>query len=156
MVPCDVGSDTARWCEMTAERRPDAWPYAASKSNAKHFPHKQCKERRAEDTMGAKTYVEHRDGGYWVTGTRVSLDSLVYAFREGQTAESLAQSFPVLTLEQVYGAIAYYLANRDMIDAYLMEQETAFTKLQKDLRQRDPMFYQKLADARRQRQTTQA
>ena len=43
--------------------------------------------------MGAKTYVEYRDVGYWVTGTRVSLDSLVYAFREGQTAESLAQSF---------------------------------------------------------------
>ena len=106
--------------------------------------------------MEAKTYVEHREGGYWVTGTRVSLDSLVYAFREGQTAESLAQSFPVLTLEQVYGAIAYYLANRDMIDAYLREQEAAFTELQKDLRQRDPMFYRKLADARRQRQTTQA
>ena len=44
--------------------------------------------------MEAKAYVEHREGGYWVTGTRVSLDSLVYAFREGQTAESLVQSFP--------------------------------------------------------------
>ena len=106
--------------------------------------------------MEAKVYVEHREGGYWVAGTRVSLDSLVYAFREGQTAESLAQSFPVLTLEQVYGAIAYYLAHREVIDADLMEQEAAFTKLQQDLRQRDPMFYQKPADARRQRQTTQA
>jgi len=106
--------------------------------------------------MGAKAYVEHREGGYWVTGTRVSLDFLVYAFREGQTAESLAQSFPVLTLEQVYGAIAYYLAHREGIDAYLVEQEAKLTKLQQDLRQRDPMFYQKLADARRQRQTTQA
>ena len=106
--------------------------------------------------MGAKVYVEHREGGCWVAGTRVSLDSLVYAFREGQTAESLAQSFPVLTLEQVYGAIAYYLAHREAIDAYLREQEAEFTKLQQNLRQQDPMFYQKLADARRQRQTTQA
>jgi len=106
--------------------------------------------------MGVKSYVEQRDGGYWVAGTRVSLDSLVYAFRDGQTAESLAQSFPVLSLEQVYGAIAYYLANHAVIDAYLMQQEAEFTKLQKDLRQRDPMCYQKLADARRQRQTTQA
>ena len=111
---------------------------------------------RERDTMQTKVYVEQRDGGYWVTGTRVSLDSLVYAFREGQTAESLAQSFPVLTLEQVYGAIAYYLAHREGIDAYLVEQEAKLTKLQQDLRQRDPMFYQKLADARRQRQTTQA
>jgi hypothetical protein len=50
--------------------------------------------------MDAKSYVEQRDGGYWVAGTRVSLDSLIYGFREGHTAESLAQSFPVPTLEQ--------------------------------------------------------
>jgi len=106
--------------------------------------------------MGAKSYVEHRDGGYWVAGTRVSLDSLVYGFREGHTAESLAQSFPVLTLEQVYGAIAYYLANREVIDAYLHQQEADFAQLAQDLRRRDPMFYQKLADARRQRQKTPA
>jgi uncharacterized protein (DUF433 family) len=106
--------------------------------------------------MGAKAYVEQRDGGYWVAGTRVSLDSLVYAFREGQTAESIAQSFPVLTLEQVYGALTYYLAHREMIDAYLQQQEANFAQLSQDLRRRDPMFYQKLADARRQRQKTPA
>ena len=156
MVPCDVDSGAARCGAMTTGRLPDGWPYSASKNNTKNFPRKQRKQRRVGDIMGAQTYVEHRDGGYWVIGTRVSLDSLVYAFREGQTAESLAQSFPVLTLEHVYGAIAYYLAHRDVIDAYLREQEVAFTQLQKDLRQRDPMFYQKLADARRQRQTTQA
>jgi endo-alpha-1,4-polygalactosaminidase (GH114 family) len=48
-------------------------------------------------------------------------------------------------------AIRVYI---DVIDVYLMQQEAEFAK--KDLRQRDPMFYQKLADARRQRQTTQA
>jgi uncharacterized protein (DUF433 family) len=106
--------------------------------------------------MEAKSYVEQREGGYWVASTRVSLDSLVYAFREGQTAESMAQSFPVLTLEQVYGAITYYLAHREVIDAYLLRQEADFAQLQQELRQRDPMFYQKLADARRQRQITLA
>ena len=106
--------------------------------------------------MEAKSYVEQRDGGYWVAGTRVSLDSLVYAFREGQTAESIAQSFPVLTLEQVYGALTYYLAHREVIDAYLQHQEANFAQLAQDLRRRDPMFYQKLADARRQRQHTPA
>lgn len=106
--------------------------------------------------MAAKSYVEQRDGGYWVAGTRVSLDSLVYGFRDGHTAESLAQSFPLLTLEQVYGAIAYYLGNQEVIDAYLQKQEKDFAELQKELRQQDPMFYQKLADARRQRQAAQA
>ena len=64
-------------------------------------------------------YVEQREDGYWVADTRVSLDSIVYAFLAGQTAESIAQSFPVLSLEQVYGAVAFYLANRAEIDAYL-------------------------------------
>jgi uncharacterized protein (DUF433 family) len=54
------------------------------------------------------TYVEQRDGRYAVTDTRVSLDSIVYGFLSGQSAESLAQAFPVLTLEQVYGAITFY------------------------------------------------
>ena len=98
-------------------------------------------------------YVEQRDEGYWVARTRVSLDSIVYAFLEGQTAESIAQSFPVLTLEQVYGAIAFYLANRAAIDSYLMQVRVGFEALRQAARDADPMFYQKLADARRQRQT---
>ena len=30
-----------------------------------------------------QAYVEDRNGGYFVWGTRVSLDSIVYAFRRG-------------------------------------------------------------------------
>jgi uncharacterized protein (DUF433 family) len=69
-------------------------------------------------------YVEQRDGAYRARGTRVSLDSIVSLYLEGRSAESIAQSFPVLTLEQVYGALAYYLAHRKEIDAYLAQQET--------------------------------
>lgn len=100
----------------------------------------------------SKQYVEQRDGGYWVAGTRVSLDSIVYAFLGGQTAESIAQSFPVLTLEQVYGAIAFYLANRPDIDAYLAQAKADFEAMRQAARDADPMFYQKLADARQQGQ----
>jgi hypothetical protein len=93
-------------------------------------------------------YVEKRDQAYWVQGTRVSLDSIVYAFLSGQTAESIAQSFPVLTLEQVYGAIAYYLAHRSEVDGYLREARVEFEAQREAARKADPMFYQKLADAR--------
>ena len=95
-------------------------------------------------------YVERREGGYWVANTRVSLDSIVYAFLAGQTAESIAQSFPVLSLEQVYGAIAFYLANRAEIDTYLAKAEVAFEALRQAARDTDPTFYQKLAAARPQ------
>ncbi len=63
-----------------------------------------------------KQYVENIDSVYRLAGTRVSLDSIVYAFWRGQTAESIAQSFPVLTLEHVYGALTFYLANKSEID----------------------------------------
>jgi uncharacterized protein (DUF433 family) len=102
-----------------------------------------------------KQYVEQREDVYWVVGTRASLDSIVYAFLEGQTAESIAQSFPVLTLEQVYCAITFYLANRSNIDAYLRREEAEFETLRQVWCTQDVMFDQKMADARRQKQTIQ-
>jgi uncharacterized protein (DUF433 family) len=50
--------------------------------------------------------IEYRNGGYWIANTRISLDSIVYAFRQGHSPKSILQSFPLLTLEQIYGAIA--------------------------------------------------
>jgi uncharacterized protein (DUF433 family) len=72
-----------------------------------------------------KEYVTKVDDAYRVTGTRVSLDSLVYLFREGLSAESMVDSFPTLTLEQVHGALAFYLAHQKEIDAYLSAGEKA-------------------------------
>ena len=96
-------------------------------------------------------YIEQRDGGYWIRGTRVSLDSIVYGFLDGRTAEDIAQSFPVLTLEEVYGAITYYLAHRADIDAYLERSRREFEARRQASRDADPMFYKKLADARQAR-----
>jgi uncharacterized protein (DUF433 family) len=90
-------------------------------------------------------YIEETAEGYWVAGTRVSLDSLVYAFWNGQTAESIAQSFPTLQLEQVYGAIAYYLAHRAEVDAHLGQRRTEFEAAREDAQTQDPAFYAKLA-----------
>lgn len=70
----------------------------------------------------SKEYVEQRDGNYYVTGTRVSLDSLIYAFRRGESPETICQNFETLHLEEVYGAIAYYLANQSGMDDYLESQ----------------------------------
>ena len=56
--------------------------------------------------ISTKQYIEQRDEGYWLQGTRVSLDSVVYSFLNGESPESIAHNFPLLSLEQVYGAIA--------------------------------------------------
>ena len=94
-------------------------------------------------------YVERREGAYYVAGTRVSLDSIVYSFLDGQTAESIGQAFPVLRLEQVYGAITFYLGHREEVDRYLEAQRRDFDAKRQAARDTDPMFYQKLAAARR-------
>ena len=54
----------------------------------------------------ASAYIEGRNGGLYVAGTRVSLDSVVIRFQEGASPERIVQSFPTLKLSQVYGAIA--------------------------------------------------
>ena len=86
----------------------------------------------------------------------MSPDSIVYAFWEVQTAEGIAQLIPALTLEQVYGAVTFYLANRLDIDAYLQRQEAKFEALRQFWHTQDAMFYQKMADALRQRQAGRA
>ncbi|MEM7582547.1 MAG: DUF433 domain-containing protein [Acidobacteriota bacterium] len=101
--------------------------------------------------MSEQTYIERRDGGYWVAGTRVSLDSLVVAFLSGQTAESIARSFDTLSLEQVYGAITFYLANRQDIDAYLAQSRKEFDRQYQAARAADPELYKRIEEARLRR-----
>jgi len=96
----------------------------------------------------AKEYVEQREGAYRISGTRVSLDSVVYAFLRGASPESIAQSFPVLTLEEVYGAIAFYLGHQREVEAYLREGEKEFEALRQQSRQSNPLLYRKLEEAR--------
>jgi uncharacterized protein (DUF433 family) len=98
----------------------------------------------------AKEYVEKREGAYRISGTRVSLDSVVYAFLRGASAESIAQSFPSLTLEEVYGAIAFYLGHQSEVEAYLEEGDREFEALRQQARQSNPLLYRKLEEARQQ------
>jgi uncharacterized protein (DUF433 family) len=93
-------------------------------------------------------YVSQREGAYWVGDTRVSLDSIVYEFLDGQTPESIAESFPVLSLELIYGAIAYYLGHRAEIDAYLREGQEQYEREREAERRADPAFYRRLVNAR--------
>jgi len=100
-----------------------------------------------------RDYVERRDGGYWITGSRISLDSVVYAFLRGASPEGIAHSFPLIGLEDVYGAIAFYLAHQTEIDDYLRQGEAEFDGLRQQTRQANPLLFKKLEEAR---QLTQA
>lgn len=99
-----------------------------------------------------KEYIIKKNGGYYIADSRVSLDSVVYAFREGRSPESIRWSYPSLTLEEVYGAIAFYLANQKKIDKYLIESEKEFEIFRKknheELRRTAPELVKKLKQAR--------
>ncbi|MCH8127028.1 DUF433 domain-containing protein [candidate division KSB1 bacterium] len=99
-------------------------------------------------------YVEKRDDCFWISGTRVSLDSVVFAFLDGLAPETIvAECFPVLTLEQVYGAITYYLSHRVEINVYLKNAESEFKTLHKNTN--ETAFSKKMGEARRQIQISQ-
>jgi uncharacterized protein (DUF433 family) len=75
-------------------------------------------------------YVEQRNGGYYVEGTRISLDSVVYEFQRGASPESILRAFPLIgSLERVYGAITYYLAHKKDVDAYLAKQKELWEEM---------------------------
>src|SRR5687768_17003815 len=95
-------------------------------------------------------YVEQRDGGYFIKGKRVSLDSIVYAYRRGQSPESIQRSFPLTTIEEVYGAIAYYLAHQPSIDEYLLKGEEEFDRMHAESRAAYPDWYDKMDRARKE------
>jgi uncharacterized protein (DUF433 family) len=91
------------------------------------------------------------DGVMRVGKTRVTLDTVVAAFREGATPETIAQQYPVLALADVYAVISYYLNHRPEVHAYLQEQEQVATRIREENEARfDPDGVRERLLARRQ------
>jgi len=58
--------------------------------------------------MPTNEYVEVRNGGYYVAGTRIGLDVVVYDFRDGRTAEAIFEAYPSIgSLANVYGTVTF-------------------------------------------------
>ena len=76
-------------------------------------------------------YVEKRNGGFYLAGSRVSLDSVVISFQQGASPESILRSFPAIgSLEKVYGAVTFHLANKQLVEDYLREQNQLWDRTQ--------------------------
>jgi uncharacterized protein (DUF433 family) len=96
----------------------------------------------------AKEYIEQRSGVYFVVSIRVSLDSVVYAFLREESHDEIAEAFPASGLEQIFGALAFYTANRELVDGYLSEGEREFEAMRQQAQRDHPALYAKLAEAR--------
>ena len=78
----------------------------------------------------ANQYIDVRNGGCYVAGTRIGLDVVTYAFRRGRTAEDIFRAYPSIgSLAKVYGVLTFILENPKQIESYLADQEHAFEDL---------------------------
>jgi hypothetical protein len=76
-----------------------------------------------------KTYVRVDEAGVYRVGqARVLLDSVIAGFHQGCSPETIKQQYPALTLEEVYGSLAYYLAHTAQVDAYLRRQNAIWSQ----------------------------
>jgi len=98
----------------------------------------------------SKEYIEERLGALYVRGTRVSLASVVLEFREGAAPETILQDFPALaSLENVYGAVTFYLANQAKVEEYLKAQAEQWEEFQKSADPLPPTLTARLEGTRR-------
>ena len=67
-------------------------------------------------------WVADTDGRLRVSGTRITLDTVVTAFGDGATVEEIVQHYPSLRLGDVCAILTFYSRRRPDIDAYVRQR----------------------------------
>ena len=82
----------------------------------------------------SKEYVTiDKDGAMYVGEARVPMEAIMICYGDGESPESILSRYRDLTLEEVYGAITYYLANPKLVDEYLQRQEALWKQWEQKL-----------------------
>jgi uncharacterized protein (DUF433 family) len=77
-------------------------------------------------------------GAILASGTRVTLDTLIDFYHQGESPEDLHEGFPTIPLADMYAVIAYYLANRADVDAYLKRRRQEADRIRQEWETRNP------------------
>jgi uncharacterized protein (DUF433 family) len=64
-----------------------------------------------------------------IDGTRITVHRIASLYKQGLSAEDVVQTYPHLSLCQVYAALAFYHGNRANIDAELAAEDAAYDEL---------------------------
>lgn len=72
-------------------------------------------------------------GGICVSGTRVTLDTILACYQQGDTPEDIHTGFPTVPLTDIYAVIAYYLAHRDEVDTYLTRRKEEGERIRREI-----------------------
>lgn len=68
-----------------------------------------------------------------ISGTRMTLDTVLTAFRQGESPEDIHRNFDVLPINVIYAVIAYYLDNREALDAYLQRRAEEAERIRQEI-----------------------
>jgi uncharacterized protein (DUF433 family) len=94
--------------------------------------------------------IQEANGAVRITGSRVTLDTVIGAFQKGATAEQIQDSFPSLSLAQIYGTIAYYLDHEADVETYLRERRAEAESIKHEIEsQQDTAGFRARIRARR-------
>lgn len=98
----------------------------------------------------ARDYIERREGSFYLIGSRVPLARIVYEFQNGAAPEAIRLDYPTLSIEQVYGAITFYLGNKEEVEKNMAELRRIEDEVSKAQPPLPPELQQKLERAREQ------
>lgn len=76
---------------------------------------------------------EDETGAIRVGNSRVLLETVIRAFQDGASPESIVHRYSTLSLSDVYSTIGYYLKHQDALDAYLDHREQLAESVQQRL-----------------------
>ena len=83
---------------------------------------------RSPDVCGGRLRID---------GTRITVHRVATLYKQGQSAEDIAQTYSHLALSQVYAALAYYHANRAEIESELAADDARYDELRDAAATRD-------------------
>ena len=87
-----------------------------------------------------------------VTGSRVSLDSIIWQYLQGHSAEQINESFPSLKLADIHAVISYYLNHSAEVEEYLRHQADKAEAIRRRI-ESDPQHQTRIAELRERFQT---
>jgi uncharacterized protein (DUF433 family) len=80
--------------------------------------------------------VQEDDGTVRITGSRITLDTIIGAYKRGDAPREIREGFPSLSMRQIYGAIAYYLEHEAEVEAYLEWRDEEAEAIRREIESR--------------------
>jgi uncharacterized protein (DUF433 family) len=66
-----------------------------------------------------------------IDGTRITVHRIATLYKQGQSTEEIGQTYPHLSLGQIYTALAYYHAKRQAIESELAAANAEYDELKR-------------------------